>query len=144
MPIYDVRDYNAEAPPGIHTFGGFIGELMMSLQCLYDNLTAKGENPSFEMKPDSIMKFMEELLVDGYPAGICSLRVTGDPLTEPERNDEPVHKQANRAATRLSEGLKVAQYGTKFFFGVSPKCGFSKDIVQGVLQAICMIHYHEP
>jgi len=94
MPIYDVRDYDAEKPPGIHTFGGFVGELMISLHCLHENLTAKGENPSFDMKAESIMKFMEELLLEGYPAGICSLRLTADPLTEPERNEETVAKQA--------------------------------------------------
>jgi len=33
-PIYDVREYNLENPAGIYTFGGFIGELMMSLYCL--------------------------------------------------------------------------------------------------------------
>ena len=104
MPIYDVRDYDADAAPGIHTFGGFIGELMMSLQCLYDNLTTKGENPSFEMKADTIMKFMEELLVEGYPGGICSLRLTAEPLTENEINEEPVAKKAKLAANRLAEG----------------------------------------
>lgn len=129
MPIYDVREYDAEAAPGIHTFGGFVGELIISLHCLNENLTAKGENPTFEMNAESIMKFMEELLVDGYPAGICCLRLTDDPLTEQERTNEPVAKQARIAAKRLAEGNKIAGYGTKFLFGIAAKCGISSDIV---------------
>lgn len=144
MPIYDVREYDADAPAGIHTFGGFVGELIISLHCLNENLTAKGENPGFEMKAETIMKFMEELLVDGYPAGICAIRLTKDPLTEPEKAEEPVAKQAQIAAKRLCEGQNLASYGTKFLLGVAQKCGISKEIILDVLQAICMIHYHEP
>jgi len=129
MPIYDVREYDAEAAPGIHTFGGFVGELIISMHCLNENLTAKGENPTFEMNAESIMKFMEELLVDGYPAGICSLRLTEDPLTEPEKAEEPVAKQAKIAAKRLAEGIKIAGYGTKFLFRIASKCGISNEIV---------------
>lgn len=83
MPIYDVRDYESEAP-GIYTFGGFIGELILSLSSLNEYLTTKGEMPSFEMPADSILKFIEELLVDGYPAGICTLKLTSDLLSEEE------------------------------------------------------------
>ena len=31
LPVYDVRDYNADAPAGIYTLGGFLGEFMMTL-----------------------------------------------------------------------------------------------------------------
>ena len=34
LPIYDIRDYSADVAPGIYTFGGFIGELMITLQAL--------------------------------------------------------------------------------------------------------------
>ena len=85
MPIYDVRTYDSDAPVGIHTFGGFFGELLISLHCLNENLTAKGENPSFEMRAETIMQFMKELFEDGYPQGICTLKLTRDPLTEPEK-----------------------------------------------------------
>lgn len=34
IPIYDVRDYNPEAPVGIYTFGGFIGEVLLTLSAL--------------------------------------------------------------------------------------------------------------
>lgn len=128
MPIYDVRSYDAEAPAGIHTFGGFVGELIITLHCLNENLTSKGENPSFEMQAETIMKFMEDLLADGYPQGVCTLRLTADPLTEPERNDEPANRQAAIAAKRLSEGMKLAQYGTKFLLQGMPVNFVSKEI----------------
>ena len=31
IPVYDIREYNSEAPPGIYTYGGFIGEVIVSL-----------------------------------------------------------------------------------------------------------------
>ena len=31
LPVYDVRDYTADAAPGIYTLGGFLGELMTTL-----------------------------------------------------------------------------------------------------------------
>ena len=144
MPIYDVRAYDADAPAGVHTFGGFIGELIITLHCLNENLTGKGENPSFEIRADTIMKFMEDLFADGYPHGICTLRLTADPLTEPEKNEEPANRQAAIAAKRLAEGLKLAQYGTKFLLQGMPSNFVAREIKQDVLQAICMIHYHEP
>ena len=114
MPVYDVRSYEADQPAGIYTFGGFVGELMITLSTLHENLTAKGENPGFEMKGDLIMKFLEELLIEGYPAGICFIKLSADPLTEAERADEPVLKQAEIAAKRLAGGQKLNQYGLKF------------------------------
>ena len=144
MPIYDVRSYDAEAPTGIHTFGGFLGELLISLHCLNENLTAKGENPSFEMTAESIMQFMKELLEDGYPQGICSLKLTSDLLTEPEKAEEPESRKLAIAAKRLADGHKISQYGTKFLLQTMPGNFISRDIMQDVMQAICMIHYHEP
>ena len=54
------------------------------------------------------MQFMKELLEDGYPQGVCTLKLTADPLTEPERSEEPASRQSAIAAKRLSEGLKIA------------------------------------
>jgi len=72
MPVhdirsYDVRGYDPEAPTGIFTFGGFIGEVIIALAALNDSITSKGENAAFEMRSDTIMRFLEELLLEGYP-----------------------------------------------------------------------------
>ena len=40
VPIYDIRDeFDAAAPAGIYTFGGFIGELMVTLSSLNEHMT---------------------------------------------------------------------------------------------------------
>ncbi len=39
VPIYDVRtEFDAAAPAGIYTFGGFIGELMITLSALNEQM----------------------------------------------------------------------------------------------------------
>lgn len=67
MPVYDIRDYKEDKPAGIYTFGGFVGELIIALNSMQENLMLKGENAGFELRNDTVMKFMEELLLDGYP-----------------------------------------------------------------------------
>ena len=76
LPIHDVRDYNPENPVGIYTFGGFAGELMLSLQSMVDCLRRTEDNIGFELKADQVMKFMEELMNEGYPLGVCHLKIT--------------------------------------------------------------------
>ena len=144
VPIYDIRDYNMEQPAGIYTFGGFIGELIITLSSLHEHLTAKGENPGFEMKSDSIMKFLEELLLDGYPQGICNLKVQAEPLNEAELDSETVQHQAELAQERLLDGKKVTQYGMKFLLGATKKANLNQDIVSETLLALCLINYHKP
>jgi hypothetical protein len=43
IPIYDVRDPNGSGN-GIFLVGGFTGELMLTLQCLYDYILANPQN----------------------------------------------------------------------------------------------------
>ena len=49
------------------------------------------------------MKFMEELLLEGYPAGVCTIKVTADPLSEDEQAELPFAKQVDLAAKRLQD-----------------------------------------
>jgi len=143
LPVYDVRDYTADAP-GIYTFGGFIGELMITLNTLNEYMNTKSDT-KIEMDESSILKFLEELLVDGYPHGICTIKLSEDPLNEMERQDNAGNTQelAILAAKRISTGKQVTQYGLKFFLEVASRVGIASSIVNDLLQAICKIHYYE-
>ena len=142
LPIYDIRDYNTDAAPGIYTFGGFIGELMITLQALQEYMMTKAENPApFEIKAEGILKFLEEM-IDGYPAGLAFLRLTGDPLPE-EDKDEDVSVRAESAARRLMQGTNIQSYGMKFLMEAADKVGLNADIIFEVLQAVCQIHYYQ-
>ena len=142
LPIYDLRDYSPDVAPGIYTFGGFIGELMITLQALQEYMMTKAENPApFEIKAEGILKFLEEM-IDGYPAGLCFLRLTGDPLPEEDKEEE-VSIQAESAAKRLMLGTNIQSYGMKFLMEAADKVGLNADIIFEVLQTICQIHYYK-
>lgn len=143
MPVYDIRDYKEERPAGIYTFGGFIGELIISLAAMQEHLIMKADG-SFEIKYDTVMKFLEELLLDGYPQGVCFINLTQDLLSDVEKNEEPVEKQAMIAAKKLSEGVNIDGYGIKFMLDICSKIGIAENVLIAVLEAICAIHYHQP
>ena len=60
MPIYDIRDYkqSAESGPGIFTFGGLLGELIISLSAFNETMITRMEMPSFELRKDQISGFL--------------------------------------------------------------------------------------
>lgn len=91
MPVYDIRDYKEERPAGIYTFGGFIGELVITLASLQEHLMMKNDG-NFEVRNDTVMKFLEDLLLDGYPQGVCFINLTADLLSDVEKNEEPAEK----------------------------------------------------
>jgi len=78
MPVYDIRDYKlaAEGGPGIFTFGGLLGEIMISLSAFHEAMTTKMEMPSFEMRREQILKFLEDLLFDGFNQEVCFLNIS--------------------------------------------------------------------
>ena len=78
IPIFDIRDYNAEAPNGIYTYGGFLGELIVSLFCLQTNALQKPENIGFKIEADMIDSFLRDFFVDGFNPGTAYLRVTSE------------------------------------------------------------------
>ena len=146
MPVYDVRDYTADAPSGIYTFGGFIGELMITLNTLQEYMNTKSDT-KIEMDEQSILNFIQELLVDGYPQGICTIRMDEDPLDAMEKADNAGNAQelATVAANHiLSSRKKVKQFGLNWLLSVVARLGISQDIVKDVLHAICKIHFYEP
>ena len=84
MPIYDVRDYTPDAPSGIYTFGGFVGELIIALNSFNEYCNTKSDT-KIEIDENTILKFLEELLLDGYPQGICTIKMEEDPLNDMEK-----------------------------------------------------------
>mmetsp|Transcript_22061 Transcript_22061/g.29484 ORF Transcript_22061/g.29484 Transcript_22061/m.29484 type:complete len:366 (+) Transcript_22061:1107-2204(+) len=146
MPIYDVRDYKlaAENGPGIFTFGGLIGEIMISLSAFYETMITRMEMPSFEMRKDQILKFLEDLLLDGMNQEACYMRVTKELLTEREMLEEDDEMQATKAAEKLATGQNIAQFGMQFLLSTDKaKMGLNDDIIRDVFYAICKINYYE-
>ena len=89
------------------------------------------------------MKFLEEILVEGYPQGVCFLKVAKDPLTEAEIAEETIEKQSAMGAQRLLQGGATTGYGMKFLLAAANKVGLNMQVVEDVLQAICQIHYYK-
>ena len=138
LPVLDIRDYNPENPVGIYAIGGFVAELMISLNSLHKITQANDE--LFSIRTEHVKKFFEELFNEGYPQGICHIRVTKEPLDEREIAEETAQKQAEIAAEKLRD--VCAQYGLKFFLKNLFKFGITDQVEEAVLQAICQIHYH--
>lgn len=61
MKIYDVRDPNATSD-GLILIGGFVGELIMTLNCLFDYILASPQNQNFQFTPELVEQFLTELL----------------------------------------------------------------------------------
>lgn len=96
------------------------------------------------MTPEQILKFIEELLVDGYPTEICFLKLHKEVLKPDELNDS-IEDKAERAGMRLANGECIAQYGMRFLLGCDiAKVGLNEEIVKDVFKALAMIHYHTP
>ena len=105
-------------------------------------MTTKTENPApFPIEADNILKLLEEMLPDGYPAEICFLRLTAEPVTEEERAEE-LTMLAEIAAKNLMQGKNVQSFGFKFLMEVAEDAGLNQDIVYEVLQSVCRIHYY--
>ena len=70
MPVYDIRDYKEEKAAGIYTFGGFVGELIMALNSMQENLMQKGDAVGFEVTNDVVIIAANKLIdgknIDGY------------------------------------------------------------------------------
>ena len=52
MPVYDVRDYDAESSAGICTFGGFIGELLITLTSVEQSILKSNDCYGFKFNAE--------------------------------------------------------------------------------------------
>jgi hypothetical protein len=84
MKIYDIRDYfselEAEESKAIFLVGGFIGELVLTFNAMYNLITASPGNADFMFTVEMIEKFLSEILPEDYPADIATLKVEKDPI----------------------------------------------------------------
>ena len=146
-PIYDVRDYklSVEGGPGIFTFGGLIGEIMISLSAFHETMITRMEMPSFEIRRDQVLKFLEDLLFDGFSPEVCFIRITDDMLSQAEMDEEDEEAQATKAANQLATGQKLDQFGLQFLLNSDwHKAGLNDEIVRDVFYAVCRVNYYEP
>ena len=96
-------------------------------------MTTKADNPApFPIEADGIVKFLEEMLADGYPTELCFLRLTAEPVTEEERAEE-LTMLAEIAAKNLMQGKNVQSFGFKFLMEIAEDVGLNQDIVYEVL-----------
>lgn len=147
MPIYDIRDYKqaAENGPGIFTFGGLIGEIIISLSAFNDTMINRMEMPSFEMRKEHIQKFIEELLLDGFNPECCFMKISKEMLSEREMLEQDDEMMAQQVADRLATGQNITQFGMQFLLTTDKqKVGINEDIIRDVFYALCKIHYYEP
>ena len=79
IPVYDIRDYIHEAPAGIYTYGGFLGEVILSLFCIQSHVLSKPENAGFKIDTDATEAFLRDLFVEGINPGIAYIKVSTEP-----------------------------------------------------------------
>ena len=60
MPIYDIREYHPQSPVGICVIGGFVGELLMTLNALNDSILSNPNLNEFRLNSDQIERFVED------------------------------------------------------------------------------------
>ena len=142
MPIYDIRDYTIEAVPGIYTYGGFVGELIISLFCLQSHVLSKPENAGFTMDGAQMDGFIKELFADAFPQGIAYLRVPADPSQVEEETD--ISDKVNLASKQLTTGEAHSNYGMKFLISQAKSLGMKRDFIEEIFRALAQIHYQEP
>lgn len=148
MPIYDVRDYVDETQtPGICTFGGFIGELLITLASIEQCILKSNENHGFKFTAESIQNFLTEILAEigGYPVDLMTLKLPKDPLTEEQHNQSEGEK-AKAAAKKFLFSENLSQFGLKFLLDTSKtekELGIGKELVEELFVALGNIHYCE-
>jgi hypothetical protein len=77
VPIYDIREYHPQSPVGICVIGGFVGELLMTLNALNDSILSNPNLSDFRLNSDQIERFVEDWMRSGeFPEGTCVIKIT--------------------------------------------------------------------
>ena len=77
VPVYDIREYHPSGPVGICVIGGFIGELLMTINALNDSILANPNLNDFRLNCEQIERFIEDWMRAGdFPEGTCVVKIT--------------------------------------------------------------------
>ena len=65
------------SPVGIFVLGGFVGELLLSLNALNDSILANPNLNDFRLTSDQIERFIEDWMKNSeFPEGTCVVKIT--------------------------------------------------------------------
>jgi hypothetical protein len=145
VPIYDVRDYEDERAPGICTFGGFIGELLIVLTSVEQSILKSNECYGFKFDAAQIGALLTEMFSEAaYPANICAIKIPTELLTEDEQS-EPLEQKAQIVAEKLLSSQNHAQFGMRFLIDTSKtEWGLvTETLIRETFIALATIHFKE-
>jgi len=76
VKVLDVREFHGNETPevGICTIGGFVGELILAFNAIYQSIVANPANAEFKFTAETVEKFLSEILPDDYPENIALIR----------------------------------------------------------------------
>lgn len=73
--VFDIREYQGEdTQAGICVIGGFIGELLLAFNAIYQSVVVNPNFAEFQFTAETIEKFLSEVLPEEYPENIALLR----------------------------------------------------------------------
>lgn len=142
MQIYDVRDTQS-TDDGVILIGGFVGELIISFTCMLEYIMASPQNQSFKFTPETIEKFVRELLLadsGSFPDKICKLTTYKD-LTELNGGVEP---SLDDAIKLLMDPKNIGDFGLHFLMEWQKDLFLPADLIENIYRAICSIALAQP
>ena len=145
VPIYDVRDYEDGRAPGICTFGGFIGELLIVLTSVEQSILKSDQAYGFKFDAAQIGALLTEMFSEAaYPANIAAIKIPTELLSEDEQK-EPLEQKAQIVAEKLLSSRNHAQFGMRFLIDTSKtEWGLvSENLIRETFIALATIHYKE-
>jgi len=146
VPIYDVRDYDDERAPGICTFGGFIGELLIVLTSIEQSIVSSNtEAYGFKFDAAQISTLLTEIFTEAaYPTNICAIKIPKELLNEDEQG-EPLDRKAQIVGEKLLSSSNHGQFGMRFLIDTSKtEWGIvTENLIRETFIAMATIHYKE-
>jgi hypothetical protein len=77
VAIYDIREYHPQREVGVCVLGGFIGELLLTINALNDYIMSNPHLVEFKLTSEQIEKFLEEWMRSTeFPEGTCVVKIT--------------------------------------------------------------------